>query len=192
MKQFSWFLQNRSVNMSIKFPKLGKGDAVLPGKSTPIQVSVEAKSAEVTVIVVDKAILELVPHNLRDLAADFMLDLAMRFSTASTADFLVNPKAVSTLIDNFVARFGVNPWADLVTDVSEEANRTLGTISMQVLRTSLVESDMPQTGSLHIRLEILLQEHDPSKEQTTFCSMIIVPDNMSSLPSTNLQKSMVL
>lgn len=111
-------LQDREVSMSITFPELGKGEFVLPGESTPIKVSVEAESAEVTIIAVDKAILELAPHKLRDLAADFMLDLAMKFSASSTADYLVTPKAISTLIDNFVDRFGVNPWADLVTDVS--------------------------------------------------------------------------
>ncbi|GMH39924.1 hypothetical protein BSKO_07828 [Bryopsis sp. KO-2023] len=109
-------VQDRSVAVSIEFPKLKGEPVIAPGESTPVEVTASGP-AEVTLVVVDKAILELVPLKLKDLAAEFVVNLAMRFSETSTSDFLVSPQAIETLVEKFLQRNELNPWAFTITDM---------------------------------------------------------------------------
>lgn len=96
-----------------------------PGASTPIQVSTEPcetesdagcrrKSDEVvefTVVAVDKAILELVPYGLRDVAMDFVFSLSRGVEVASSSDNLFAPGAIDAVVENFIRGQRENPWA---------------------------------------------------------------------------------
>lgn len=112
-------LQDRGMDVEIEFPELEERNYLEPGESTSIKVTVGAESAELTVIVVDKAILELAPLPLRDLASEFVLDLAMRFSETTSSNLLVHPEAIDALLNYFKIRTSADPWAEIVADVCD-------------------------------------------------------------------------
>lgn len=104
-----------------------------PQESTMIEVAIKAcgsqnenetcalktnEAVEFTVMVIDKAVLELVPHELRDVAADYAFSLALRWGVASSSSFLKAPGAITELIEKFVHEQEENPWARIDGEVS--------------------------------------------------------------------------
>ncbi|GMH46152.1 hypothetical protein BSKO_14120 [Bryopsis sp. KO-2023] len=111
--------QDFSMDVRIPFPTASpdEGDppelVVPPGESTTLKVEVdgdEGGDVEVTVIAVDKAVLELVPLALRDLAMEFVLAYQGEFGLRDSSTSLVAPKAIQAVIDNFLAKAKLDPW----------------------------------------------------------------------------------
>lgn len=68
------------------------------------------EDVEYTVVVVDKATLELIPYDLQDIAKDFIFDLAGEFSSSSSSDYLYAPGVPTALVEKFIRQQEENPW----------------------------------------------------------------------------------
>uniref|UniRef100_A0A7S3VJT0 Alpha-2-macroglobulin domain-containing protein n=1 Tax=Dunaliella tertiolecta TaxID=3047 RepID=A0A7S3VJT0_DUNTE len=127
-------VQERSISVTLS---IGKGtdsedarwarraDAAVaaPGEDVSlcaeVQMGNEAiQDAEVTFIAVDKAVLDLLPLPLQNLASAFQLDLAPRLSHATSEISRVHPGAVETVFRTLVHRLGLIPWLPLDTTVT--------------------------------------------------------------------------
>ncbi|CAD7696314.1 unnamed protein product, partial [Ostreobium quekettii] len=124
--------QDRSVSIQLEFPDLEAPDGgppvMEPQGVTPIALSVppceeggggdaacadlaDDEEVQYTVAVVDKAVLELVPYELKDMALDFAFDLALRFEVTSSSAYLHAPGAIASVIERFVKEQEADPWA---------------------------------------------------------------------------------
>ncbi|GMH35163.1 hypothetical protein BSKO_03031 [Bryopsis sp. KO-2023] len=109
--------QDTSFDVDLSFPDLAadeNNDFVLPpGETTKIEVQIQEGGpgeADVTVVAVDKAILDLIPHALQDVASDFVLDFTGSFAMEESAEYLVAPSAIKSLIQDFARRKKLDPW----------------------------------------------------------------------------------
>ncbi|GMH41747.1 hypothetical protein BSKO_09657 [Bryopsis sp. KO-2023] len=105
------------LDVEISFPDVkkdaSKDFAISPGESTAIQVNItdpEIDEAEVTVIAVDKAILESLPYALKDVAKALELDAKFDVGFSNSGADLVSPKAIETLIHDFKKKQEMDPW----------------------------------------------------------------------------------
>lgn len=111
------------MDLETTFPNavIDDGNVVVPpGETTEIQVEVgnHTGQTEVTIIAVDKSILELLPYPLQAPSIEFILDLAESYTFEYSSQYLVAPNAIKILISHFLARKALNPWFDPETDVS--------------------------------------------------------------------------
>ncbi|CAD7700532.1 unnamed protein product [Ostreobium quekettii] len=129
--------QDLRVDIELSLPELStpanEATPVLrPQESTAIEVSIKAcgsqndnetcalkadEAVEFTVMAIDKAILELVPHGLRDVAADYVFNLGLSFDVASSSDILHAPGAITGLVEKFVREQEENPWASIDSEL---------------------------------------------------------------------------
>ncbi|GMH44595.1 hypothetical protein BSKO_12547 [Bryopsis sp. KO-2023] len=105
------------LDVEISFPDVkedaSKDFVIPPGEKTTIQVNIadpEVDEAEVTVIAVDKAILESLPYALKDVAKDLELDAKFDVGFSNSGADLVSPKAIETLIHDFKKKQEMDPW----------------------------------------------------------------------------------
>eukprot|EP00210_Caulerpa_lentillifera_P001088 g1049.t1 len=112
---------NIDVNISLPDARVDDDSAVIaPGENTTIEVQLDREGrTEVTLIAVDRAVLDLVPYSLQNTTLDFLIDLATSFDFTTIDDYLVAPGAIQVLIDNFFARRQVDPWFSLVSDLGD-------------------------------------------------------------------------
>ncbi|CAD7704742.1 unnamed protein product [Ostreobium quekettii] len=123
--------QDRIVGVELLFPDLeippGEDTPIMaPQDATPISVSVgpcpgaeeplscnlsDGEDVEFTVVAVDKAVLELVPYELKDMALDFVFHLALSFDVVSSSEYLHAPGAITALVKRFMKEQEDNPWA---------------------------------------------------------------------------------
>jgi len=118
--------ENRSLNVSAAVASPNQTAAgvpsLAPGAQAPINVSVsfEGKpvpNAEVTIVAVDKAILDLVPYSLRDVAASVVLRLAADLSANDDTGMRVAPAAIPQVFAAALRRLLADPWVIPVTNV---------------------------------------------------------------------------
>ncbi|GMH44587.1 hypothetical protein BSKO_12539 [Bryopsis sp. KO-2023] len=105
------------VHVEISFPDIEEDESkdfvISPGEKTTIQVNIpdpEIDEAEVTVIAVDKSILELLPYALKDLTEALELDAEFHVGFSNSGADLVSPKAIETLIHDFKRKQEMDPW----------------------------------------------------------------------------------
>lgn len=109
------------MKMEVSFPDAKKESGISytePSKSTSVKVTFDnSASTEVTIVVVNKALLDLIPYELAELDEKFVIDLAISSVVKDTSKFLIAPKALESLIDNFNERREINPWFDAIKQV---------------------------------------------------------------------------
>lgn len=76
------------------------------------------EDVEYTVVVVDKAALELVPYELQDIAKEFIFNLAADFDTSSSSNYLYAPGVLTALVEKFIRQQEEDPWDDIHSYVS--------------------------------------------------------------------------
>ncbi len=115
----------RELNVTITFPEAVEdaGVAVVSsGDNTTIEVQLDTTThAEVTLIAVNRAILDLVPPFFGDISFSFLLDrvdlpsffrsdLSVSIWEASMSRFIGTPTVLQVLIDDFINRSRLDPW----------------------------------------------------------------------------------
>ncbi|GMH44585.1 hypothetical protein BSKO_12537 [Bryopsis sp. KO-2023] len=119
--------QSVPLDVEISFPDIeedeSKNFVISPGEKTTIQVNItdpEIDEAEVTVIAVDKAIFELLPHPLTDLT-DILEFIAFPFEFAfrRSGGDLMSPRAIEALIQDFMRKKEIDPWFEPVSQLAD-------------------------------------------------------------------------
>lgn len=109
------------IGIRIKFldaEKDGNLPIYAPATKNKLKIKLDVKDkTEVTVMIVEKAVLELVDNPLVDLTDSFKVDLQIDANHATSADVLIPPNAIRTLIDNFNEKKSLNPWFEIYSDV---------------------------------------------------------------------------
>ncbi|KAG1668837.1 hypothetical protein FOA52_004932 [Chlamydomonas sp. UWO 241] len=88
---------------------------VAPGGSATVLLKVAyqgsaVSDAEVTVIGVDKAVLDLLPYPLADLSAEMAIDLAATMSSVTVEDMRLHPEAIAAAFAAALRRSLADPW----------------------------------------------------------------------------------
>ena len=111
------------LNVTITFPEATEdaGVAVVsPGDNTTIEVQLDATTrTEVTLIAVDRAVLDLVPFPLVDLSSSILLDLSASLFTTSMSEFITTPAGLQALIDYHNSRKSLDPWFFLLNSLGD-------------------------------------------------------------------------
>ncbi|GMH44597.1 hypothetical protein BSKO_12549 [Bryopsis sp. KO-2023] len=115
------------LDVEITFPDVEEDEdddfVISPGEKTTIQVNIadpEIDEAEVTVIAVDKAILELLPYALKDLTGALEFTDILDFGFSSSGADLVSPRAIEILIQDFMHKKEIDPWFDPVSELDPD------------------------------------------------------------------------
>ncbi|GMH44586.1 hypothetical protein BSKO_12538 [Bryopsis sp. KO-2023] len=125
-------LTDLPLDVEITFPDVeedaSKDFVISPGESTAIQVNItdsEIDEAEVTVIAVDRAILELLPYPLKDLTdlLEFTDFFPIGFSSSGVD--LVSPRAIETLIQDFIRKREIDLWFEPVSQLYPEYHSSI-------------------------------------------------------------------
>eukprot|EP00210_Caulerpa_lentillifera_P001100 g1061.t1 len=115
-----------AIDVNISLPDAGVDDdsaVVAPGENTTIKVQLDREGrTEVTLIAVDRAVLDLVPYPLQTVTLDIVMVLATSFHVRTINRNLVAPGAIQALIDNFYARKQVDPWFSLVNNLDDSSS----------------------------------------------------------------------
>ncbi|GMH44588.1 hypothetical protein BSKO_12540 [Bryopsis sp. KO-2023] len=115
------------VDVEITFPDVEEDESkdfvIPPGEKTTIQVNItdpEIDEAEVTVIAVDKAILELLPYALKDLTGALEFTDILDFGFSSSGADLVSPRAIEILIQDFMRKKKIDPWFEPLSELDPD------------------------------------------------------------------------
>jgi len=106
----------KDVQLGINLQVHAVDSVALPGSETQVSVSLIDQSTsthlsgEVAVFAVDRAFLDLKPHEIRDLQSDFSIDQADQFHFSSSYQSLAFESGYNASIQTAVRRLGLDPW----------------------------------------------------------------------------------
>eukprot|EP00210_Caulerpa_lentillifera_P001110 g1071.t1 len=119
-------VKDSTLDVKISVPDVKRDNGmplIEPGLNASVRVDFDRKSqTEITVIAVDKAVLDLLPYPLKDVSKDFVADLASYFQYKSSSEYLVAPDAINAVEKANEARKSLDPWFKMLTKLhpSEE------------------------------------------------------------------------
>ena len=113
--------EDKDIQIGLSFPKATSGDVDVlpPGVVTRLDVTVDQDMpTEVTVVIVDKAILELISNPLPRISDSFVIDALYRSTHQTSIDYMISPGAIQALLENFSEKKKINAWFNIHSDVS--------------------------------------------------------------------------
>eukprot|EP00210_Caulerpa_lentillifera_P009050 g8637.t1 len=107
-------VRDTTLDITISVPEVPKDNGmplIEPGLNASVRVDFDRKGpTEITVIAVDKAVLDLLPYPLKDVSRDLVADLASYFQYKSSSEYLVAPGAINAITTANEARKNLDPW----------------------------------------------------------------------------------
>lgn len=119
-------VRDSTLDVKVSVPDVDKDNGmplIEPGLNASVRVDFDRKGpTEITVIAVDRAVLDLLPYPLKDVSKDFVADLASYFQYKSSSEYLVAPGAINAVTEANEARKSLDPWFKMLTKLhpSEE------------------------------------------------------------------------
>eukprot|EP00210_Caulerpa_lentillifera_P004932 g4706.t1 len=112
------------MEVQIDFPKAsedGNEVVISPGETTEISISVDTDDpTEITVIAVDKSILELVSNPLVSLIDALAFTSVSKLRNSASTEYIIAPKAIQELIERFEFEKELDPWFDINNELVKE------------------------------------------------------------------------
>ncbi|KAL6763015.1 hypothetical protein V8C86DRAFT_462822 [Haematococcus lacustris] len=114
--------ENRDLEVKLTIGQAGNSSTtgqaqtiVAPGAQTNISVAVSRQGqsvadAEVTLVAVDKAVLDLLPLPLAGLVPDLIVKLLPYLSEVNMGDAMVSPSALDEVLNSVRRRLALDPW----------------------------------------------------------------------------------
>ena len=115
-------VEDKDIQIGLSFPEATSSDedvVLPPGVLTRLDVTVDRHvQTEVTVVIVDKAILELMSNPLPPISDFFEISAEYHSRHETSISNILSPGAIQALLENFSEKKEINPWFDIHSDVS--------------------------------------------------------------------------